>query len=65
MVLKRPSPVWLFDLDNTLHDASPHIFPQINRAMVAYIREHLGVDERRRRVFGRTTGSATAPRCSA
>lgn len=36
---------WLFDLDNTLHNASPHIFPQINRSMMAYIREHLGVDE--------------------
>jgi putative hydrolase of the HAD superfamily len=36
---------WLFDLDNTLHNASPHIFPQINRSMMAYIREHLGVGE--------------------
>ena len=36
---------WLFDLDNTLHNASPHIFPHINRSMMAYIREHLGVDE--------------------
>ncbi len=45
MVLKAASPVWLFDLDNTLHDASPHIFPHLNRAMVAYIRDHLGVDE--------------------
>lgn len=43
-MLKIASPVWLFDLDNTLHDATPHIFPQINRAMVAYICEHLGVD---------------------
>ncbi len=34
----------MFDLDNTLHDASPHIFPHINRSMVAYICEHLGVD---------------------
>lgn len=40
----RPK-VWLFDLDNTLHNATPHIFPHINRAMTAYIREHLGVDE--------------------
>ena len=38
-------PVWLFDLDNTLHDASSHIFPHINRSMVAYICQHLGVDE--------------------
>jgi putative hydrolase of the HAD superfamily len=45
MVLKAASPVWLFDLDNTLHNASPHIFPHINRSMVEYIRDHLGVDE--------------------
>lgn len=37
--------VWLFDLDNTLHDASPHIFPHINRSMRQYIERHLGVDE--------------------
>jgi len=37
--------VWLFDLDNTLHDASPHIFPHINRSMREYIERHLGVDE--------------------
>lgn len=35
--------VWLFDLDNTLHDASPHIFPHINRSMTDYIERHLGV----------------------
>lgn len=40
------SPVWLFDLDNTLHDASPHIFPHINRSMGEYIERHLGVDAR-------------------
>lgn len=37
--------VWLFDLDNTLHDATPHIFPHINRSMREYIERHLGVDE--------------------
>lgn len=37
-------PIWLFDLDNTLHQASPHIFPHINRAMTEYIAHHLGVD---------------------
>jgi len=36
---------WVFDLDNTLHDASPHIFPHINRSMTAYLREHLMLDE--------------------
>ena len=45
MARQIPAPVWLFDLDNTLHDATPHIFPQINRSMVSYIRDHLGVDE--------------------
>jgi putative hydrolase of the HAD superfamily len=37
--------VWVFDLDNTLHNASPHIFPHINRAMTAYLQVHLGLDE--------------------
>lgn len=37
--------VWLFDLDNTLHDANPHIFPHINHAMRQYIERHLGLDE--------------------
>ena len=36
--------VWLFDLDNTLHDAGPQIFPHINRSMREYIERHLGVD---------------------
>ncbi|MCW5574468.1 MAG: pyrimidine 5'-nucleotidase [Burkholderiales bacterium] len=36
---------WIFDLDNTLHDASPHIFPHINRAMNAYLQQHLQLDE--------------------
>ena len=35
---------WLFDLDNTLHNASPHIFPHINRSMREYIERHLRVD---------------------
>jgi putative hydrolase of the HAD superfamily len=36
---------WIFDLDNTLHDAAPHIFPHINRAMTEYLQRHLGLDE--------------------
>ena len=36
---------WIFDLDNTLHNAAPHIFPHINRAMNAYLQAHLGLDE--------------------
>ncbi|HET9405218.1 MAG TPA: pyrimidine 5'-nucleotidase [Burkholderiales bacterium] len=37
--------VWIFDLDNTLHNATPHIFPHINRAMTAYLQAHLGLTE--------------------
>ena len=37
--------VWIFDLDNTLHNATPHIFPHINRSMTAYLQQHLGLDE--------------------
>lgn len=36
---------WIFDLDNTLHNATPHIFPRINRAMTAYLQRELGLDE--------------------
>jgi putative hydrolase of the HAD superfamily len=36
---------WIFDLDNTLHNASPHIFPHINRSMTRYLQEHLALDE--------------------
>ena len=39
------SPVWLFDLDNTLHNATPHIFPHINDAMRTYVAAALGVDD--------------------
>jgi putative hydrolase of the HAD superfamily len=36
---------WIFDLDNTLHNATPHIFPHINRSMTAYLQQHLQLDE--------------------
>jgi putative hydrolase of the HAD superfamily len=35
-------PVWLFDLDNTLHDASHAIFPAISANMNTYIARVLG-----------------------
>ena len=35
---------WLFDLDNTLHDASHAIFPAINANMNAYMAQVLGSD---------------------
>jgi putative hydrolase of the HAD superfamily len=43
-VLRSPR-TWIFDLDNTLHDARPHIFPHINRSMTAYVAAHLALDE--------------------
>ena len=44
-VTLRAQRTWLFDLDNTLHNASAHVFPQINQAMVTYICQHLGISE--------------------
>lgn len=35
---------WIFDLDNTLHDASPYVFPHLNRSMTDYLEHHLGLD---------------------
>lgn len=49
-IVRRPAgnlggaTVWLFDLDNTLHDASHAIFPAINRQMTAYVAEVLDTD---------------------
>ncbi|MEO8631034.1 MAG: pyrimidine 5'-nucleotidase [Betaproteobacteria bacterium] len=37
------NPVWIFDLDNTLHDAGPHIFPHLSATMTAYLEQHVGV----------------------
>jgi pyrimidine 5'-nucleotidase len=42
--VKERGPVWLFDLDNTLHHASHEIFPAINKAMTQYIIDTLNVD---------------------
>jgi putative hydrolase of the HAD superfamily len=36
--------VWLFDLDNTLHDASHAAFGETHVAMNAYLIDHLGID---------------------
>jgi putative hydrolase of the HAD superfamily len=35
--------VWLFDLDDTLHDAANASMPGIHQAMGAYIERHLGI----------------------
>ena len=37
------NPTWLFDLDNTLHNAGVHIFPHINKAMTAYLATELNL----------------------
>jgi putative hydrolase of the HAD superfamily len=42
---RAAQPVWLLDLDNTLHDAMPHVFPRINRAMTDYVSRHLGLPD--------------------
>jgi len=39
-----PAPVWLFDLDDTLHDASFAIFDAIDRRMTDYVERALGVE---------------------
>lgn len=41
----RRTPVWIFDLDDTLHDASSQIFPVMNQAMTNYIMHTLHLDE--------------------
>lgn len=35
--------VWLFDLDDTLHNASHRAFTELNASMTAYIETHLGL----------------------
>lgn len=42
MNINRNPPVWLFDLDNTLHNASHAIFPAIMANMNDYIAQVLG-----------------------
>ncbi|MDE2402867.1 MAG: pyrimidine 5'-nucleotidase [Burkholderiales bacterium] len=37
------APIWLFDLDNTLHDASGAVFGRLNQSMTDYIVQHLGL----------------------
>ena len=37
--------VWIFDLDNTLHDARARIFPAMHDQINAYLRRYFGVDE--------------------
>jgi putative hydrolase of the HAD superfamily len=50
--------VWLFDLDNTLHDAGAWVFGELNRSMTAYVARELALshaqaDELRRAYWHR------------
>ena len=36
--------MWIFDLDNTLHDARPHIFPAMHDQMNAYLMRRFSID---------------------
>jgi putative hydrolase of the HAD superfamily len=37
--------VWIFDLDNTLHDAQARIFPSMHEQINAYLKRHFGLDD--------------------
>jgi len=37
--------VWIFDLDNTLHDARARIFPSMHEKINQYLQRYYGVDE--------------------
>jgi putative hydrolase of the HAD superfamily len=37
--------VWIFDLDNTLHDATARIFPAMHEQINAFLQRQFGVDE--------------------
>jgi putative hydrolase of the HAD superfamily len=37
--------VWIFDLDNTLHDAAARIFPAMHGQINAFLQREFGVDE--------------------
>lgn len=41
----RLTKVFIFDLDDTLHDASAHIFPVMNHGMTQYIQKYLNLEE--------------------
>lgn len=38
------APVWLFDLDNTLHDAGAFVFGALNRSMSEFVQRELQLD---------------------
>lgn len=44
MISLSPRTVWLFDLDNTLHDAGAFVFPELRQSMRSYVQAALQVD---------------------
>jgi putative hydrolase of the HAD superfamily len=56
--------VWIFDLDNTLHDARVHIFPSMHTQIQAFLKKQFGLDEegasRMRRDFWLRYGTTLA-----
>lgn len=52
---------WVFDLDDTLYDARPHVWPVMTRLMNGFIVENLGLTleeaERQREYFRNTYGT--------
>lgn len=59
--MKRHTRVWLFDLDDTLHDATTASMGEIRDAMGAYMVQHLGLSEAeasaRRQLYWRRYGA--------
>ena len=59
--MKQPRRVWLFDLDDTLHDATHASMGEIRDAMGAYMVQHLGLSEAeanvRRQLYWRRYGA--------
>lgn len=45
MPTRRLRTLWLFDLDDTLHRATPAIFERMNRSMTEYVMAHVGLAE--------------------
>ena len=37
--------VWIFDLDNTLHDARVHIFPSMHAQIQGFLKKQFGLDD--------------------
>ena len=56
--------VWIFDLDNTLHDARVHIFPSMHTQIQDYLKRQFGLDDegagRMRRDFWLRYGTTLA-----